>query len=935
MRDKVVEYVSKRYAYRQDYPVEELKGTVCSINTEGVLAARSAIRQVGKVTGVAYSMCDQVAKLVPATVGMTLKKALEESDKLQQLYHEDDQVKRLIDDAMLVEGTPVQTGVHAAGVIIADKPISEYAPMFWNTKKNTWVIQYDMVSCESDCGLLKMDFLGLRNLDIIMRAKNFIRKTEGGQVDYSNVLRADDTAVIDEIYGKGDTDGVFQFESGGMKQTLQSFVPKSIDDVILLNAAYRPGPMQFIPDVTNVKFGRQKATYIVPEMASILDATYGSPIYQEQIQQIFHEIAGFSLGQADIIRRAMSKKHLDELVAAKGKFVAGFKAKGASDTDIEQFWNGLLEFAKYAFNKSHAAAYSVLSYQTAWLKHYYSVEYMASLMSYTDKEGIGLYIKDAKDYGITVLPPDINKSIVYTAPTKNKEIRYGLEGLMDVGAAAERIVVERKNRGLFKSYKDLLIRCTIAGIDKGAIESLIKSGAIPKDIVDNRQEAVENLVQYMDACRSAMKTALKNDEDLNALMESNRDVAAAKLYELLSADGGVYFPPAIHFKEYDYEEMLKLEKEYTGFYISGHPLDKYEMTLRRYTSRQIAGLENDEKEVVLAGHITEFQNLRRKKDGKAMCKFVLEDLSGSIDTLCFAYHYERLASQLTEGAVVCLKGSLISLSEDEDGEYRFKTKEELYGIAKNDNVLKQGIDTAFTFALFINMMCEKYSKEVKASLRKELFGNVSKNHVSESRNEKMHKELSELRKANNSLLLQRDELQRYRESSLKRENALQAKLEKALDEISQLEQALDEDNINLDDSQAEGPALELSIELGDGSFDLDDEEDYSLRLNGLLGENKVVFVGGNENLMKKFRNRNPNAITIHNKEIAVCDNLIKNADAVFFKVDSMSHGLYEKCKSIAQKANVPVAYIPEITSVKMIEKTAYEMLTSMLVKKEG
>lgn len=666
MRDKVVEYVSKRYAYRQDYPVEELKGTVCSINTEGVLAARSAIRQVGKVTGVAYSMCDQVAKLVPATVGMTLKKALEESDKLQQLYHEDDQVKRLIDDAMLVEGTPVQTGVHAAGVIIADKPISEYAPMFWNTKKNTWVIQYDMVSCESDCGLLKMDFLGLRNLDIIMRAKNFIRKTEGGQVDYSNVLRADDTAVIDEIYGKGDTDGVFQFESGGMKQTLQSFVPKSIDDVILLNAAYRPGPMQFIPDVTNVKFGRQKATYIVPEMASILDATYGSPIYQEQIQQIFHEIAGFSLGQADIIRRAMSKKYLDELVAAKGKFVAGFKAKGASDTDIEQFWNGLLEFAKYAFNKSHAAAYSVLSYQTAWLKHYYSVEYMASLMSYTDKEGIGLYIKDAKDYGITVLPPDINKSIVYTAPTKNKEIRYGLEGLMDVGAAAERIVVERKNRGLFKSYKDLLIRCTIAGIDKGAIESLIKSGAIPKDIVDNRQEAVENLVQYMDACRSAMKTALKNDEDLNALMESNRDVAAAKLYELLSADGGVYFPPAIHFKEYDYEEMLKLEKEYTGFYISGHPLDKYEMTLRRYTSRQIAGLENDEKEVVLAGHITEFQNLRRKKDGKAMCKFVLEDLSGSIDTLCFAYHYERLASQLTEGAVVCLKGN-IEVELDDDG----------------------------------------------------------------------------------------------------------------------------------------------------------------------------------------------------------------------------------------------------------------------------
>ena len=402
---------------------------MCAINTEGVLAAKSAIRQVGKVTNVPFATCDKIAKLIPTTVGMTLKKALEESEELKQLYGSDAQAKSLLDDAMLVEGTPVQTGVHAAGVIIADKPISEYAPMFWNDKKNTWVIQYDMVSCESDCGMLKMDFLGLRNLDIIMRCKDFVRRAKGVVIDSVAVEQADDESVIVDIYGKGDTDGIFQFESGGMKKTLRSFVPKQIEDVILLNAAYRPGPMQYIPLVTDVKFHRAEPNYIVPDMKRILEPTYGSPIYQEQIQQIFHEIAGFSLGQADIIRRAMSKKHLDELEAAKDGFVSGFKAKGAKDADIEKFWNELLDFAKYAFNKSHAAAYSVLSYYTAWLKHYYPVEYLASLMSFSTKEDVGLYVKNAKDYGVKVLPPDVNRSLHYTAPTRNGEIRFGLEGL--------------------------------------------------------------------------------------------------------------------------------------------------------------------------------------------------------------------------------------------------------------------------------------------------------------------------------------------------------------------------------------------------------------------------------------------------------------------------------------------------------------------------
>lgn len=664
IRDKVVEYVANRYAYRQHYAVDALNGTVCSINTEGVLAARSAIRQVGKVTGVAYPICDKIAKLIPATVGMTLETALRDNGSLRELYEKDIEVKNLIDDALLVEGTPVQTGVHAAGVIIADKPISEYAPMFWNNEKNTWVIQYDMVSCESDLGLLKMDFLGLQNLDILVRTKSFIKKTKGSQTDFSAINDVNDAAVIDNIYGKGDTDGIFQFESGGMKQTLRSFVPKSIDDVILLNAAYRPGPMQYIPVVTDVKLGRSKAQYIVPEMAFILEATYGSPIYQEQIQRIFHEIAGFSLGQADVIRRAMSKKHLDELEAAKEKFTTGLKAKGASDADIEQFWDEILEFAKYAFNKSHAAAYSVVSYHTAWFKYYYPVEYMASLLSYTAKDGVALYVKDIKEHGINLLPPDINLSGVYTAPTKSGAIRFGLDGIKSVSAAAVKIVAERKKRGLYTSYKDFLLRCVLYGINKGAIESLIISGAVPAEFIKTRQMAVENLSLYINACKGAVKAALKKDDALCALMDSSKESANEILYERLSSPEGFQLPIPVVFDEYP--DMLQREKEYTGYYASGHPLNKYKELMRRYTSRQISDLDHSEKEVVLAGYITDFQKLARKKDGESMCKFTLEDLTGSIEALCFAYQYKRLAGQLSEGAVVCLKG-ILEIEGDSEG----------------------------------------------------------------------------------------------------------------------------------------------------------------------------------------------------------------------------------------------------------------------------
>ena len=657
IRDKVIEYVAERYAYKGEY-IEELKGTVCAINTEGVLAAKSSVRQVGKVTGVPLTICDRIAKLIPMTVGMTLKKALKESNELFVLYNEDEQVKMLLDDAILVEGTPVQTGVHAAGVIIADRPISDYAPMFWNEKKNTWVIQYDMVSCEADCGMLKMDFLGLRNLDIIMRCKSFIKKSKDIVIDSVAIEQADDESVITAIYGKADTDGIFQFESGGMKKILRSFSPKQIEDVILLNAAYRPGPMQYIPQVTDVKFQRAEPNYIVPEMKGILEPTYGSPIYQEQIQQIFHKIAGFSLGQADIIRRAMSKKHLDELVAAKDGFVSGFKKKGAKETDIEKFWNELLDFAKYAFNKSHAAAYSVLSYYTAWLKHYYPVEYMASLMSYSTKENVGLYVKNAKDYGIKILPPDVNCSLCYTAPTQKGEIRFGLEGLKDVGAAAEKIVEERKTGGRFESFDDFVLRCVLMGVDKGAIESLIKTGALGV-LVQNRQAAIENLPAYISACRTAIRGVYKQAEENGA---DNVIPLEGRLprwvYNQIAVKGGFKLPTGLLCAEYDYTTILQMEKDSAGFYVSGNPLEKHRDVLTKYVHSPISDVSEGELDVTLVGHISNRTILKRKSDGKSMCKFMLEDLTGTIEAICFVNQYERFGKQLSEGSIAMLKGKV-------------------------------------------------------------------------------------------------------------------------------------------------------------------------------------------------------------------------------------------------------------------------------------
>lgn len=646
IREEVIAYVTELYSYKEEYSVPEISHTVCNIMTEGVFAARSAIRNIGRVTGVPLDFCDKIAKMIPNKPKMTIMKAFDENPDFKNAYDTDPDAKQLINDAMLIEGIPSHTGVHAAGVIIADKPITEYAPMLWNEKKGVWVIQYDMVSCEKDLKLLKMDFLGLTNLDIITDAIKFIKENHDVDVDLDVVNKANDPAVLSSIYSKGLTNGVFQFESSGMRDTLIGFAPKTIDDVALLNAAYRPGPMQYIKSVTDVKFGREQKKYIVPEMAEILDETYGKPIYQEQIQKIFANIAGFDLGTADIIRRAMAKKHLDELVEHKDKFFNGLLNKGAKQSDVDTFWEELLDFANYAFNKSHAVAYSLVSYQTAWLKHYYPTEYMAALLKYTPIAKIPFYIKEANAFNIRVLSPNINKSNRDFEPTTDGNIQFGLRNIKGVSNNSDSYIAERNARGEFKSFNDLIIRMTIAGVNIRPLKFLILSGAMDSIIPNkNRKVYSEFAQECLDSCRACYKKVSDKPEiDPYAYIRANW-VA----------------PIAEQSPNFDKLTVLNYEKELIGFYVSGHPLDDYKGILANNASSEIAEIDettiaSKNNVISIAGQIHDFMLLRRKSDGKAMCKFNFMDLTGEMECICFTKTFETYGALIADNAIVKLIG---------------------------------------------------------------------------------------------------------------------------------------------------------------------------------------------------------------------------------------------------------------------------------------
>lgn len=665
VRGKVIDYVSEKYSYKGEYPCEELRSTVCNIVTESVLAPRAAVRAVARVTNVPYDVTDRLAKMIPEAPKMTLDKATKENPEIMKFCQQDERAQKLFEEAKLVEGTPVQTGVHAAGVIIADRPVSEYAPLLWNDEKNCWVIECDMIECEATLGLLKMDFLGLTTLDILGTAIFYVRKTQKKRVCLTELKPADDVAVIQSIYAEGHTDGVFQFESEGIKKALVNFRPHSIDDVILMNAAYRPGPMDSIPEFTQVKLGQKAPVYLVPEMESILGRTYGSAIYQEQIMQLF-QMVGFSLGEADIIRRAMSKKHLEEIEAAKDKFVNGMKAKGAAMSAIDSYWTRLLAFASYAFNASHAAAYSILSYYTAWMKYYFPCEFMAAQMSYTSHDKIPLYNKECRRLGIQIQKPDINAGVPFFAPNIGKKsIRYGLASIKGVANSAQTIYDLRMKYGKCVDLKDFVLRCMCFGVSSDTMSALCNSGALDCIIIPqwNRRQIAKAFgykevkgeqanAQLLDAGNAAIK----------AVRKSYPEWDSEQVYQaLLSGEQAWEMPLPLAYEAYPQEGMLEKEYELLNIYASGDPLTPYMDTIQahRTKEKEIGMIEVEgETDVSLVGLLHSIQIQHRKSDGAAFARFILEDETGQLHCIVFTAAFARLRNSICEKAVVRVRGRI-------------------------------------------------------------------------------------------------------------------------------------------------------------------------------------------------------------------------------------------------------------------------------------
>lgn len=543
-----------------------------------------------------------------------------------------------------------------------------------------------MVECEKTLGLLKMDFLGLENLDILNLALKYIKTTKKVAVHFHDINKADDLNVIRDIYACGRTNGVFQFESDGIKKALTGFNPTSIDDVILMNAAYRPGPMDSIPEITEVKNGTEKPNYIIPQMEQILGKTYGSAIYQEQIMQLF-QLVGFSLGEADVIRRAMSKKHLDEIEAAKDKFVSGMIEQGGKPADVEKFWIRLLAFASYAFNKSHAAAYSIVSYYTAFLKYYFPCEYLSAQLSYTP-EKLKLFLSDLKYAGLTLLQPDINSGVPNFAPMpgNNKQIRFGIKAIKGVSAAAQIIYDLRDTKksnpnahhlGPCKDYKDFIVRSIVYGVDMGVCTALVRAGALDCLMQDGetRRQFDEALAPACESCKKAMKSAIKEDETL----------AGDNLYRHLMDSWGLPDECIQQKEEYDIDTKLGYELELLGAYVSGTPVQPYLSVITKSANRDRAIGEltlNDRGRTDIAGRIRDFKIIYRKSDHAPMAKFMLDDETDSISCVAFTGAYATFGYLLKDGAVVSLSGTP-KFETNDDGdtivrkEYRVKTVKNL------------------------------------------------------------------------------------------------------------------------------------------------------------------------------------------------------------------------------------------------------------------
>ncbi len=646
-RGEVIEYVMRKYG----------KDRVAQIVTFGTMAARGAVRDVGRALSMSYAETDVVAKAIPNELHMTLAKALEKSPQLRELY-QDEKVKKLIDTAMGIEGMPRNTSTHAAGVVITAQPVSDYVPLAKND--DTVVTQFPMTTIE-ELGLLKMDFLGLRNLTVIDDAEKQIRRTEP---DFSMKTIRDDDPGTFAMLGEGKTSGVFQLESAGITGVCVQMKPQSIEDMTAIVALYRPGPMDSIPKFIQSKQRPETISYLTPQLEPILKVTYGCIVYQEQVIEIFRKLGGYTLGQSDNMRRAISKKKQNVIEQERKAFVYGDErrgipgaiANGVSEAAAQKIYDDILDFANYAFNKAHAVCYAKVSYDTAYLKCHYPRQYMAALMtSVLDSAGqIAGYIADCRDMGIRVLPPDLNHSTdVFSV--EGEAIRFGLAAVKNVGRGLMRkLVSEREQNGPYRSLEDFCKRLNDTELNKRAVENLIKCGAMDC-FGAKRSQLLQIYELVMDTVAESSRKNVSGQMGLFDLIETHEEASAIPL------------PPI---EELSLQERMQLEKETTGLYLSGHPMDAYREQLKRQRVAQIIQVMGeeadypDESTVTVAG-IVQSVKLKTTRSNSMMAYVTLEDDSASVELLVFANALNQYGGWLKENQGVIVTGRVSIRDEKE------------------------------------------------------------------------------------------------------------------------------------------------------------------------------------------------------------------------------------------------------------------------------
>lgn len=648
-RQEVIDYVVEKYG----------KERVVQIVTFGTMAARAVIRDVGRALDLSYAYVDAIAKMIPGELGITIQKAMTMNPEMKRIYENDTEAKHLIDMSMRLEGLPRHTSMHAAGVVISKDDVVEYVPVS-RAADETVTTQFTMTTLE-ELGLLKMDFLGLRTLTVIQHAVKLINRKQAASPLDIDLIDYNDKNVLDMI-GAGKSEGVFQLESAGMKNFMKELKPENLEDVIAGISLYRPGPMEFIPRYIKGKNQPDSIVYECPELVPILEPTYGCIVYQEQVMQIVRELAGYSFGRSDLVRRAMSKKKASVMEKERKNFVYGNReeavpgciAKGIPEDVANHIFDEMTDFARYAFNKSHAVCYAVVAYQTAYLKYYYPIEFMAALMtSVVDRVGkITEYIMTCRQMGIEILPPDINEG-EGDFSVSGKGIRYGLSAIKGLGKPViDAIILERTAGGPFVSLRDVTMRLSGKEVNKRTLENFIKSGAFD-NLPGTRKQKMQVYAQVLDSAGKEKKENLTGQLSLFNLMGGG------------PRSGFEQDIPMPDVGEFEKEQLLAFEKEVLGIYISGHPLEEYEEIWKKNTTRTTLDFTLDEEtgktvvndgEVAVIGGIINSKTIKTTKTNSMMAFITIEDIVGTLEVIVFPRDYERYKADLTEENKVFIKG---------------------------------------------------------------------------------------------------------------------------------------------------------------------------------------------------------------------------------------------------------------------------------------